>query len=1109
MATRKVLQEIPILAPQDESQSFQILTEEETPVPYNKQISSPGKLHNKYISNDESKENISPAEFENITKEKKSEVTLPEKSNTSYVCDPLADTTDPYSSDDREIHSGSCANIAFLQQEKNSPTAIAAEAGSFLTPRRDIERSDQLEACTTPMDFSKVTVDDLGISSESLLKYAGKSPSSLRKYRRRSTIGVRGSPEMNFLIRQIALQKSSRKSEPEPLTNPFTSPRNSLLRDKISAFRNAFQAVEESEEKLPFPGFKKEEELQCGNGNGRRESAEPPEKRRRECDTTQSVPSIYCAPLMISQPLENTQNGRQISVPENVSETDCSLASGLSTDVSNVSEVQIDKVPTIQRSTRCRKRKVMFADLPSPLEPDQVLSQNRLQKSDSHPSDPVLRPVLKKTPRREFVHFRIGVVEENRVLFSVQESPPDNEENVHFKSTGTDSVKEKKKVTFGRALSPEVFDKTLPANTPLRRGSTPYNRGTPGAQEAVCQSPYQPLLQPDFDDQDEEETLQPLSLCFEAENTSCDSPVSSSLPGHNDEIMPSEEVEDVTCESGLSVENELSSNKPAEEIPTTDIANETFISPVLDIVPAGSRMTRSFNKRKSCSSEETSSSTSTEMAGTSKTPVITKFRTISKRSRRLVISKKAQIKASGGKGKKGRGKSKKSVPKPFYGERETASKKPLLSPIPELPESFPTPLASTPGKSEALEKKFPKTSGARLNSRKVEVTDIHLVLENSCTDPVVRKIEDDGTETFTTCVAEANRAPDILQDSGQMDLKVIDIDSCSKCQSPTAVVDMVKTNFVSCDCPQSSADVELKDEACKLVPVTCGLDTMSEDKNTSKNMPVVKQGSKRHFTTRKRVSVTTSQEGHSEMLSGCGKLEDNSVQGSESPKKSINDPKQETNSHILSPSYHDLTTEDRTWSPKLPFTSIIVNEKKSRSSRNPRRSTIFCISTEPSTPDEDLSAVLPQLVEKSASTMNDPCLSIDEVLQSTHREKKVRRSMRLRRDSGVGLSWVQENINSKETGRRKSLNSMVKHAEGPKALLENTILSPNKENLSIQHVSSVARKTRRRTLCTTILQENAVICDAKRRRSNCNNPPAVDVTSRHARYMDSALCPME
>ncbi|KFP71520.1 Cell division cycle-associated protein 2, partial [Acanthisitta chloris] len=31
----------------------------------------------------------------------------------------------------------------------------------------------------------------------------------------------------------------------------------------------------------------------------------------------------------------------------------------------------------------------------------------------------------------------------------------------------------KKTVSFGPALSPEIFDEALPANTPLRRGASP------------------------------------------------------------------------------------------------------------------------------------------------------------------------------------------------------------------------------------------------------------------------------------------------------------------------------------------------------------------------------------------------------------------------------------------------------------------------------------------------------------------------------------------------------------------------------------------------------------------------------------------------------------
>lgn len=88
-----------------------------------------------------------------------------------------------------------------------------------------------------------------------------------------------------------------------------------------------------------------------------------------------------------------------------------------------------------------------------------------------------------------------------------------------FKKTVNDSVKKKKSVTFGKQLSPELFDKSLPANTPLRKGSTPYRQqesdtATPTAQEAVHQTPSQPFLQPDFDCQDEVSATMGMSLFF-------------------------------------------------------------------------------------------------------------------------------------------------------------------------------------------------------------------------------------------------------------------------------------------------------------------------------------------------------------------------------------------------------------------------------------------------------------------------------------------------------------------------------------------------------------------------------------------------------------------
>ncbi|NXL98347.1 CDCA2 protein, partial [Tyrannus savana] len=61
-----------------------------------------------------------------------------------------------------------------------------------------------------PVDFAAVTIAEFGIAPESFTERCkGDSPSSL-KLRRRSTVGLRGSPENNTLIRYLAQQRSRR-----------------------------------------------------------------------------------------------------------------------------------------------------------------------------------------------------------------------------------------------------------------------------------------------------------------------------------------------------------------------------------------------------------------------------------------------------------------------------------------------------------------------------------------------------------------------------------------------------------------------------------------------------------------------------------------------------------------------------------------------------------------------------------------------------------------------------------------------------------------------------------------------------------------------------------
>lgn len=62
-------------------------------------------------------------------------------------------------------------------------------------------------------------------------------------------------------------------------------------------------------------------------------------------------------------------------------------------------------------------------------------------------------------------------------------------------------MRKRKRVTFGEDLSPEVFDESLPANTPLRKGETPVRK-----KDLSTDSPLpvpSKLPQPNFDDKGE------------------------------------------------------------------------------------------------------------------------------------------------------------------------------------------------------------------------------------------------------------------------------------------------------------------------------------------------------------------------------------------------------------------------------------------------------------------------------------------------------------------------------------------------------------------------------------------------------------------------------
>ncbi|KAM5264106.1 cell division cycle-associated protein 2 [Ctenodactylus gundi] len=381
--------------------------------------------------------------------------------------------------------------------------ADVLEPGKFVTPQKHTAEAtpDLLlpQAFKSPLNFSTVTVEQLGITPESFTKNSsGKSLSSyLKKSRRRSTVGARGSPETNHLIRFIAQQRNLKNAERSPLAQGSDSVGSpalyrgvSSLRERISAFQSAFHSIQEDEK-----------------------AADCPEPSQAE--------------------------GR-------------STAAGLD------------------------------------------------QGNGEAPA---------------FVNMR-----------------------------------KRKRVTFGEDLSPELFDESLPANTPLRRGGTPARQ-----KELSCVSPLlleEPLVleqlpQPDFDDKEENlENIEPLQISLTVL-----SPKKSSIS------------------ETLSGTDDFSSSSNHTKIPSHNVR----------------RLTRTSNRRTqlvSFTEENICNAQSTEVQPYKEKKINRKKCQETKRTNKVLPKKKQVLKSC--RKKKGRGK--KVSQKSLYGERDIASKKPLLSPIPELPE---------------------------------------------------------------------------------------------------------------------------------------------------------------------------------------------------------------------------------------------------------------------------------------------------------------------------------------------------------------------------------------------------------------------------------------
>uniref|UniRef100_A0A2K5QNS0 Cell division cycle associated 2 n=1 Tax=Cebus imitator TaxID=2715852 RepID=A0A2K5QNS0_CEBIM len=460
-------------------------------------------------------------------------------------------------------------------------TSFILGPGNIVTPQKHGELPSN--PCTpdtfkSPLNFSTVTVEQLGITPESFVRNsAGKSSSSyLKKSRRRSAVGARGSPETNHLIRFIARQQNIKNARKSPLAqdcpslgSPALYRNVNSLRERISAFQSAFHSIKENEKMNSCPEFSeagrvsevtdltvkagacqqsgfpavlasKRRRISCqrdSDENLRDAEGKAIDLQILSIDTDRGCAVETSADLSEkSSKLGSTQSGFFVEESLPLSElpeisnalkvADCVVGKGSNSAVSPdmfTAEVSSDAIPDVRAPATpvCRK------DLPSP-------------------NTFILRSVLKKPPvpmclesLQEHCNNLCGDEDGTHpsVTPSLENCCKDREaeDEEKLEAPAFLNMRKRKRVTFGEELSPEVFDESLPANTPLRKGGTPVSRKDVRALSSLLleQSPApEPLPQPDFDDKGENlENIEPLQVSFAVLSSPNKSSISETLSG--------------------------------------------------------------------------------------------------------------------------------------------------------------------------------------------------------------------------------------------------------------------------------------------------------------------------------------------------------------------------------------------------------------------------------------------------------------------------------------------------------------------------------------------------------------------------------------------------
>ncbi|KAM4616856.1 cell division cycle-associated protein 2 [Polymixia lowei] len=354
-----------------------------------------------------------------------------------------------------------------------------------------------------PLDFSLLKPSQFGISTESFNPSSNskdKSRLAKLKARRRSNIGVRGSPETNSLIRYIAQQRA--KTPPTPKTpelirsSPFLPRVSSTLKQKMASFQSLMD-VEERGGCDPVPRqdgetggciktrdyLSDERSLDGGKENCPPPSGPTPSKRRCVGPLRDCVGEI-----------RDTSSPILKRISQKVQEVDEKTA-----------PLVVTPGPKLSSEPPQEAHTAFFFQIPH-LEPHTSCSPHKSQQEGSFelqsPGRPQPEDLAAGLPAQPSSSLPVP-----SSLPSLLEMKPTGEGDSSANST---VKKKKKRVHFGGPLSPEFFDRNLPPSTPLQKGATPARAATPGNVSGLRSvlrtpqrsEPWTSLAQPDFSSPD-------------------------------------------------------------------------------------------------------------------------------------------------------------------------------------------------------------------------------------------------------------------------------------------------------------------------------------------------------------------------------------------------------------------------------------------------------------------------------------------------------------------------------------------------------------------------------------------------------------------------------